>query len=612
MTKDLSWLFFVGQGDKYLGFRFADREKQPDGSWKILPQRWDAEEKRFVANYDHPEHWTVEKSHSHWRSSAFLSHLQAKHRGLVATDDSGCTDVPFIASDLDRHHNEPAKQHIERVIRTLRACIRLYPHLRWLAEVNNKNGSTKLYGISHKGIPICRAKEVAKELYQVVVQITGNPKTEVFPHNMTQILLPCRADKTTIIDTGILSKVQRYKVVNGKRVYYDAYSMIELYGWMNRSGQCDESTLQQVLENVCKCPMRDIADVKYNKPVNRLEELKNEAYLEAMGLKERESLPLPLSSLRSDKDRPLGRPPQRSINGGLGPDGVPSPTSLDDIRSTANAFDRKRLFTQWLSRHLRRVPTLEEVLSAYKSYKMYGGSWDDNLGKRRSDFVQIIKYVERSFNSELCGQGKSHRPELNKEVMKWRGRMTAQFMLGKTYSVIINQTVRYDEYGNRIVSDGKQRYVNGQHLSYVMGIVAYVMLTSQRGDGSIRRKSIQGWWEDLAKEGKLPAWSVDYWLACRQVLEDIGWIVVDDTYSHREHRSKTAEITYSDQPLVGTIYAYPTTTYNYPPTSIMVVTHSSPEKSGSSDKTTPRPPPRGQPPPIRRFTPSKQEQNSWN
>jgi len=602
MTQDLSWLFFVGQGDKYLGFHFADRTLQPDGSWKPVTKKYDYELKRWIAEYDHPEHWTVEKSHSHWRCSSLLSHIQGKHRGLVATDDSGCTDVPFIASDLDRHHNEPAKQHIERVIRTLRACIRLYPHLRWLAEVNNKNGSTKLYGISHKGIPICRAKEMAKELYQVVVQITGNPKTEVFPHNMTQILLPCRADKTTIIDTGILGKVQRYKVLNGKRVYYDAYSMIDLSDWMNGHEQCDEITLKQVLENVCKCPIKDIADVKYNKPVNRLEELRNEAYLEAMGLRD-----VDIEANASISNAPAG-----GIKCGLEPDGVSSRTSLNDIRSTANAFDRKRLFTQWLSRQLRRVPTLEEVLSAYKSYKMYGGSWDDNLGKRRSDFVQIIKYVEKSFNSELCGQGKSDRPELNKEVMKWRGRMTAHFMLGKTFSVIINQTVRYDEYGSRIVSGGKRRYVNGQHISYVMGIAAYVMLTSKLGDGSIRRKSIQGWWEDLAKEGKLPAWSVDYWLACRQVLEDIGWIVVDDTYSHREHRSKTAEITYTDQPLVGTIYLFPITTYNYPPTSIMVVTHSSPEKSGSTDKTSPRPPPRGQPPPIVRFTPSKQEQNSWN
>lgn len=605
ITTELSKFLFGGAGEKYLGFRFADKELQEDGSWKTLPSRWDRKEKRWVYNYDHPEYWSVPQGNWYWKTSALNDHLRGNHRGLVVHEDTDATSVPFLAVDLDRHHKEDERKHIERVVRVGRLCQRLFPHLRWLAEVNLNNGSTKLFGFARKHLTINKAREMAKTLHTAVVQITGNKNTEVFCHNMPQILLPFRNDKCTIITGGELGKTHRYKIINNKREYFQAYSMCEFDAWFQGHGHYDEQTLTETLERACDYKVTSpIGDITITKPVSLAQRMMEEAYREAMGL----DVPQPsLSSLRSDKDAPLGR----GINGGFGPDGVLSPSAsnnLDDIRSITNAFSRKREFSLWLARRLRRLPTVDEVLNAYKKNKLFNGSWEDKESKRRADFKSILPFIDKTFDPDKCGQNNSQRPELDEKIKMWQGRSTVQFVWKTNYTTIINQKKVVDEYGNVNCTAGKVRHVSGKKIHLVMAIIDQV----RKPDGGIPRDSIQGWWQELAAEGKLPNWSIDTWVAYRQVLVQIGWITVNHGYSHRNHVAKTCVIVFGNGPLVGCVYTFPSDNNNNTTTSITVVTHSSPYFWGSDNDFIPRPPPREQPPPFRRFLPSLEEQISWN
>ncbi|MEZ5945226.1 MAG: hypothetical protein R3C18_27950 [Planctomycetaceae bacterium] len=591
-TKALSWFLFSGQGCKYLGFRFADRELQDDGTWKVLSRRYDADLKRWVANYDHPEHWTTDKSHNHWRCSALLQHLQGQHRGLVVTEDSGCTHVPFIASDLDRHHDEDRYQHLQRVIKVGRLCAKLFPHLRWLVEVNHHNGSVKFFGFGRKAIPIATAREMAEQLHQAVVQITGNESTEVFPHNLQQVMLPFRTDKTTIISTGELSKVERHRN-KPVRQKYTTYSMCEFEQWWLGSDQYDELALRKVLKKVLQLENWDvnsrIEDAVISKPVNRLDELRDEAYREAIGL----DVPQPaLSSLRSEKGGPLGR----TTNCGLGPDGGVLPSSVDEIKGEPDTFTRRRLFTQWLSRQQRHVPTPEEVHAEYVRLGVSHGS------ATISDFRPICRYVARGFEADKLGNGKSQMPDLMEKFYKWKGRATTGCVLGRKFRTQIGQQLKANGY----LSNGRTRIVDGNHLPYVMAIVEQV----RKPDGGIPRVCIEGWWHDLHRLGCLPEWNKEYWTACRKVLVQLGWIKAYHNYSKREHLAKTCRIIYGNGPLVGTLYSYPTeSTTIVPPPPIKVVAQSDTPFEG--DMAT-RPPPDPPPPPLVRFTPSFAEQISWN
>ena len=324
LTAGFSHFFYYGVGDRYLGYHVAVKDLQPDGSW-ANGKRYDKKYKQWFPDYDHPEHWEFPQRQ---RSSILLKHLQGHHRGLVATHDSGCTHVPFLAVDLDRHHGEDRLQHLQRVIKVGRLCVRMFPELRWVVEINPHKGSAKVFGLGRKNIGIATARQMAEQLHQAVVQITGNPATEVFPHNLTQVMLPLRQGKITIVSTGQLGKVERTKN-KPTRQKYETYSLIAFRQWWLGFSQYCETTLRNTLQAVLQLDNRSatspISNPIITQPVNRLDALREEAYREAIGL----DVISPSMSF-SPAGKPMQPPLGGCINCGLGPVGVvlsPSPTA---------------------------------------------------------------------------------------------------------------------------------------------------------------------------------------------------------------------------------------------------------------------------------------------
>jgi len=212
-TEALQAFFFCGQKKKFLGWHVPDRLLQSDGSLKPL-------------GTPSPRCWAVPEDRRRW--SPLLEHLKGSYRGVVATEESGCTSVPFITLDPDRHHGEDPHLHISNVFRLGRLCQKLFPQLKWLVEVNLNNGSTKFFGFWRRPIPIAQARAMAAQLYERAKEICGNPKIEAFPYNCQQVMLPCRTDKMTIINSGGLPKCERYKLGSDGREYYTTYSMVAL------------------------------------------------------------------------------------------------------------------------------------------------------------------------------------------------------------------------------------------------------------------------------------------------------------------------------------------------------------------------------------------------
>lgn len=527
-TEALQEFCFLGQKRRFLGWQLPEMFVQRDGSLKVMGK-------------PSPRCWSVPEDRKWW--SPLLNHLRGSYRGVVATEDSGCTSVPFIALDPDRHHGEDPHLHITNVMRLGRECQKLFPQLKWLVEVNLNNGSTKFFGFWHRPIPIERARVMASQLYERAKEICGNPKIETFPHNCQQVMLPCRTDKITIIDCGELPKCERYKMGSEGREYYTTYSMVELSNWIKEGTNYHEMALLRVLKDVCHLDV-----VKATKPA-----------------------PLP----KVDSEKPSFEGP-RIVT-----------ASLEDIRQIGCGFTRKRVFVQWLSRQLKRVPTLQEALESYRANEIYNGDWETGLSQRIQDFRRVLSFVEQTFSLKLCGEGKSQRPELNEKIRVWQGRARIQFIIDREFATTINQQRFVDEYGVVQLTAGKKRIVHGIHLPIVMAIIDQV----RKADGGIPRDSIKGWWDDLAEEGLLPKWNPDYWLACRQVLEQIGWLKMSHEYSRSNHTAKTCRIIYGNGPLVGTRWVYPKEKEHPPTPLIMVVTQSARSKTQSWGDLAPRPPP---------------------
>jgi hypothetical protein len=177
-----------------------------------------------------------------------------------------------IAPELDRHSGEvPGEYHVVMAMRVGQVLTRRFPHLRFAPEVNPRNGSVKFFGWLPDYLPIAQAEGVAEEVRSVLQQELPEydfSRMELYPSSSPQIFAPLRADKITVIGSGILEKVKKYRMekYDGKkrRSYYEAHSCANYLNWILFSEtQYNEEVFGQVLrEAVARCPDKPPVEAK--------------------------------------------------------------------------------------------------------------------------------------------------------------------------------------------------------------------------------------------------------------------------------------------------------------------------------------------------------------
>src|SRR5262249_31779232 len=120
-------------------------------------------------------------------------------------------------------------------------------------------------------LPIKLAEGVAEEVRTVLQQELPEydfSQMEIYPSSSPQIFAPLRADKVTVIGTGLLGKVKKYRMEKSggkkQRVYYEAHSCADYLNWIYFSDtQYNEGVFEQVLrEAVARCPDKPASEAK--------------------------------------------------------------------------------------------------------------------------------------------------------------------------------------------------------------------------------------------------------------------------------------------------------------------------------------------------------------
>ncbi|MBI1347122.1 hypothetical protein GC163_12630 [bacterium] len=293
-------------------------------------------------------------------------------------------------------------------------------------------------------------------------------------------------------------------------------------------------------------------------------------------------------SLR-DKSAPLGRGTDDDL--GLTPG---SSRTLEQIRQITDAFERNREFALYAARLARRPLTADELLEQDRLHHIHNGEWEDGLANRKRRYQEIAPFVARNFDASKCGK-KTQRPVLDKNIKYWKARAH------------LFPSVALGYVGKR--AEKIER-------SVLIALTAIIQTASQP-DGDCPRDSIQGWWEELASEGLIESWDKNIYTAARSILVRYGLVKVD----HHRYRyvpdakgwCKGIWITGKHEELVGEQnYTFPTSDpSSFSPFSCRCIMVMAQPSTGKVPNRPPRPPPRGQPPPIVRFIPSFDEQISW-
>jgi hypothetical protein len=177
-----------------------------------------------------------------------------------------------IAPELDRHSGDvPGEYHVVMAIKVGQVLTKRFPHLRFAPEVNARNGSVRFFGWLPDYLPIAQAEGVAEEVRNALQHELPEydfSRMEIYPSSSPQIFAPLRADKITVIGTGVLGKVKKYRMerYNGekRRAYYEAHSCADYLNWIYFSDtQYNEQVFEQVLrEAVARCPDKPAAEAK--------------------------------------------------------------------------------------------------------------------------------------------------------------------------------------------------------------------------------------------------------------------------------------------------------------------------------------------------------------
>jgi hypothetical protein len=422
-------------------------------------------------------------------------HLKGCFRGLVA---NGSTHVPFVTVDEDRHSGDVLSElHIREVMATGRLLTTCFSHafgfrLSWCVEVNPKNGSTKFFGWGDRLIPIDTAGQLGKQIHDAMGRngLLGPKKArEVFPFNHRQVLLPMRIDKTTIIDTGILTKCLRKKRISqdytDRMVNYETYSVIRFCEWLTCGGQLCERTLYETLKTAC-------ANLPDRRP--RPAEQRSDTQVE-------------------------DAPPTTEEHSRRGRARHPGGTVADN----PNSFERQHEALLVFCRQMGRVVSEAEALRFIREHRLYTGDWQENLARRRSRVRWILKRIAKTFDPAKC-RGVRHDVNVGK-YDQW-ARHHIGTIKGRDWRSL-------DEFGNIAVRKNRYR-VDWRFVSAFLSVVEYCLITSPNEDGSLPHVRAEEVWARCYEGGQITVPFCDKkWVICREWLEKRGILKVVDRQWHR-------------------------------------------------------------------------------
>jgi hypothetical protein len=487
-TKWLQSRIYFGVGPRYLGW--SEQESEP----------------RF---------WRTPSQEDRYKWNPILEHLKGCFRGLVW---AGSTHVSFITVDLDRHSGETlTNPHILEVIATGRLLSRyssnaLGYRLNWCPEVNPRNGSVKFFGWGDQPIPIEIAQKIGEQIHEAMRQkgILG-PKDcrEVFPCNHPQVMLPMRSDKLTIIDSGVLPKctrkqreyvyddeavpfIDKREFTKIEMVYldeerakftlvpYETYSVMSFWQWLRRGGHYSESTLLETLKQACA------------------------------------NLPDEINIGNSSVDVPDQEEPQPEADKSKR---VPKYTGDNN----PNSFERQRDALLVFCRQMKRVVSQGEALHYIKANRLYSGSWEQNLARRRSRVRWILKRIAKTFDAGKC-HGVRHDVQVGK-FDQW-ARHHVGTIKGRDRRTM-------DEFGNVIIKENRYQ-VDWQFISAFLSVVEYCLVTSPNDDGSLPHVRAKDVWNRCYQGARIVVPFCDRkWAICRDWLEKQGVLDVVDRNWHR-------------------------------------------------------------------------------
>ena len=237
----------------------------------------------MVWDHSHEDHYITEatidgeRQRATWKSEVSVPDLTSHLEGNRYFGVKKGRMTMQVTADCDRHGGDvPGNLHITKTLKMGKVLTQHFPDYRFAPEINPKNGSVKFFGWLPEFKAMPTAEKIGEDIRQTLQSELPEynfDALEIYPCNSPQIFAPLRADKITVINTGVVNKVQKYHVnktkAGRKRHYYQTYSCADFINWIYFSDDPYNETVfeQHLREAVARCPDTDVINAKT--PVNK-------------------------------------------------------------------------------------------------------------------------------------------------------------------------------------------------------------------------------------------------------------------------------------------------------------------------------------------------------
>lgn len=190
---------------------------------------------------------------------------------------------------------------------------------------------------------------------------------------------------------------------------------------------------------------------------------------------------------------------------------------FSDMMNEPDSFERQTEAMRRFARYLKRVPTLEEGMQCLHDHRLFTGSWEQNLTRRRARVHSILAFVAETFDAGKCANGHVNIGKFD----EWAKKKFPTGLIGGHHKDM-------DENGN-IVDVCQNIQVSTNFIAVFMAVVEFALITDKNQDGSVPHDRCKELWNAL-KAGGLIAVSFNdrKWAVCREELVKLGIIAITD------------------------------------------------------------------------------------
>jgi len=195
--------------------------------------------------------------------------------------------------------------------------------------------------------------------------------------------------------------------------------------------------------------------------------------------------------------------------------------NLSDLRTEPDSFERQKEALFCFARYLKRVPSVEQGLQYIHDQRLFTGTWEENLDRRKARVASILQWISNTFDASKCAKGSVNVGKFD----EWASKKYPKGLVGGKRRFLNEE--------GEVIEVNQNIHVSAQFIACFMAVAEFALLIDKNQDDTLPHRRAEQLWESLYAKGLLPVrFCARKWAVCRESLVKYGIIRITNRDYH--------------------------------------------------------------------------------